>query len=288
MLSANTAQLPHLPLPTTGLAGNVSFTFYWAHHYPAPPGWTIPDPRRRPYATLWLLVEGTLRVDDGAQCRDCEPGSLVAFAPEAERLADNLGDTPAVLYTAAFDLRVWGELDFFRLYHTPTFHQVERLEHLAAPFAALVAELAMHREAMTLEAEGWARVLVGRWLGALEAAGELRRREGVDERMANVLAAIEADLAGEWSLQRLAELMRLSKVRLREVFVQAVGLPPMRYLTLRRLAHARSLLRESELPCAQIAQRCGFEDPAYFSRMFHRAAGMAPLVYREQSRFERE
>lgn len=278
----------HLPLPASGLAGQVSFTFYWAHRFPAPPGWTIPEPRQRPYATLWLIVDGTLRVRDGAETRDCGPGHLIAWPPDGDRHAENCGPNTATLYTAAFDLRVWGELDFFRLYATPTFHRAERVEQLAEPFAALVRELAAHREAMTLEAEGWARILVGRWLGALAAAGELQPRAGVDERLATVLATIESDLAGEWSLQRLADLLRLSKVRMRELFVRAVGLPPMRYVTLRRIAHARILLHDSDLACSQIAGRCGFQDPGYFTRVFHQVVGMPPLKYREQARFRRE
>jgi len=131
-------------------------------------------------------------------------------------------------------------------------------------------------------------VLVGRWLRRLEAAGELRSAAAVDERLAAVLPAIEADLAGPWSLQRLADMMCLSKVRMREVFVGGVGLPPMRYITLRRIAHARSLLADTDLTCAEIAERCGCHDPGYFSRMFHRVAGLQPLAYREQARFRPE
>jgi transcriptional regulator GlxA family with amidase domain len=42
---------------------------------------------------------------------------------------------------------------------------------------------------------------------------------------------------------------------------------------------------DTDLTCAEIAARCGFQDPGYFSRMFHRTAGLQPLAYREQARF---
>lgn len=280
---------PHrLPLPAAGLAGQLTFAFHWAHRFPAPPGWTIPPPAQRPYATLWLILDGELWVDAGGEARRCGPGCLVAWPPEAQRVAENRGLSTARLYTAAFNLRLWGELDFFRLYRVPALHDCREPEALAQPFSALVEELADHHEAVTLVAEGWARVLVGRWLGALEEAGELRRVAGMDERLAEVLDAMEADLAGDWSLQRLADLMHLSKVRMRELFVRAVGLPPMRYLTLRRLAQARGLLLDTDLSSAEVAARCGFADPGYFSRVFHRVVGLQPRAYREQSRFRRE
>jgi AraC-like DNA-binding protein len=277
-----------VPLPTAGLAGQIAFAFHWAHHFAAEAGWTIPPPQRRPYATLWLILEGDLHVDSGVEADSLGPGCLVTWPPDAVRWAENRTARPVVLYTMAFNLRVWGELDFFRLYRVPTFHQVSHLKDLTEPFSALVDELGTHGEAVTLVAEGWARVLVGRWLSSLEAAGQLRPAEEVDERLARILAAIESDLAGDWSLQRLADVMRLSKVRMREVFVRGVGLPPMRYVAMRRLAHAKSLLVDTDLTAAEIATRCGFQDPGYFSRMFHRVAGMQPSVYRARARFGRE
>jgi AraC-like DNA-binding protein len=278
----------HPALPTAGLAGQVSFVCYWAREFMAAPGWAFPSPVSRPYATLWLIRAGGLRIDDGSGPQTCGPGSLVCWPPGHTRKADNCSAGPVGLYTVAFDLHVWGEVDFFHLYQVPAVHHVRDFDTLAEPCRALVAELTAHGEAVTLVAEGWARVLVGRWLAEIEAAGALLPAAGVDGRLSTVLAAIEADLAGEWSLERLAGMMCLSKVRVRELFVRGVGLPPMRYITVHRIAHARSLLQNTDLTCAEIARRCGFQDPAYFSRIFHRLTGTQPLTYREQARFRRE
>ena len=277
-----------LPLPAAGLAGQLSFTFYWAHRYSTPSGWVLPPPQYRPYATLWLLLDGNLHVATGSGAIACGPGCLVAWPPEVERGAENRSKKPAMMYTMAFNLQVWGEVDFFRFHHVPTIHQSTDTAALAEPFSALVDELAAQNEAVTLAAEGWARVLVGRWLSELQAAGKLQPSAGADERLAAVLTAIEADLSGCWSQQRIADMMRLSKVRMRELFVRTVGIPPMRYITLRRLDHARNLLSGTGLTCAQIAECCGFQDPGYFSRMFHRVVGMQPLAYREQTAFLRD
>lgn len=288
MAAAPGTQSRLVPRPPARLAGQVSFRFYWAHHFPAPPDWTVPSPVRRPYATLWLVLRGELQIQTPEGPRLAGPGTLVAWPPDSDRRAANRTAESVILYTAAFDLRVWGDVDFFRLYRVPTLHRVPDFAPLAQPFSALVDELAASEGAVSLEAEGWARVLVGRWLGRLEAAGELRPAADADERLTAVLAAVEADLTAAWSLQRLADMMRLSKVRMREVFVRGVGLPPMRYIALRRLSRARSLLADTELTCAEIAQRCGFHDPGYFSRIFHRTVGMQPLAYRERARFRPE
>ncbi len=43
-----------------------------------------------------------------------------------------------------------------------------------------------------------------------------------------------------------------------------------------RLGHAKELLAATELPVAAVARRVGYDDPAYFSRLFTRRVGMAP------------
>jgi AraC family transcriptional activator of pobA len=48
----------------------------------------------------------------------------------------------------------------------------------------------------------------------------------------------------------------------------------------RRMAEARSLLADTELPVSEIARRAGMSDPGYFSRLFHRAHGASPRQWR--------
>ncbi|GAA0286661.1 hypothetical protein GCM10010302_26180 [Streptomyces polychromogenes] len=54
------------------------------------------------------------------------------------------------------------------------------------------------------------------------------------------------------------------------------------YLLGIRLSRAKELLARTDLPVAGIARRVGYEDPAYFSRLFSRRVGMAPVRFRAQ------
>ena len=49
-----------------------------------------------------------------------------------------------------------------------------------------------------------------------------------------------------------------------------------------RLGRAKELLAATELPVAAVARRVGYDDPAYFSRLFTRRVGMAPVRFRAQ------
>ncbi|MFD7559593.1 helix-turn-helix domain-containing protein [Streptomyces sp. NPDC059835] len=52
------------------------------------------------------------------------------------------------------------------------------------------------------------------------------------------------------------------------------------YLLGIRLSRAKELLARTDLPVAGIARRVGYEDPAYFSRLFSRRVGMSPVCFR--------
>lgn len=272
-----------IPLASAGIIGPLAFTFYWASQPAWPPGWVL-TPEQRRHAALWLVLDGEVHAEVSGERRVCGPGWLITTPPGVPRWAENQAAAPLHLCSLGFEVRVWGEVDFFRLYHVPAFHRTAKPERLTGPWEELLAELTAHAGRITLAAEGWARVLVGRWLELLEADHCLQPATGVDARLPAVLAALEGDLAGDWDVGRLSELLHLSSGRVRQLFLRGLGQAPMQYVRGRRLAHARSLLADTELPAAEIAQRCGFADPAYFSRLFHRMVGVQPTAYRERSR----
>lgn len=58
--------------------------------------------------------------------------------------------------------------------------------------------------------------------------------------------------------------------------------PRFEYLLGIRLSRAKELLARTDVPVAGMARRVGYEDPAYFSRLFSRRVGMAPVRFRAQ------
>lgn len=68
---------------------------------------------------------------------------------------------------------------------------------------------------------------------------------------------------------------------IRRLFQSATGATPAQYLRDIRLRNAESLLRSPppRLTVTEIAERSGFADPLYFSRVFRKAYGTSPSVY---------
>lgn len=67
----------------------------------------------------------------------------------------------------------------------------------------------------------------------------------------------------------------------RRRFKEETGLTPLAYLTNMRLTYAQGLLlQENYVSIVDVAEKCGFGDSFYFSRLFKKQFGMSPLNYR--------
>lgn len=91
---------------------------------------------------------------------------------------------------------------------------------------------------------------------------------------------VEANLAGEVQLPRLAARAGLSTFHFARAFRTTVGITPRKYVEERRIEKARQLLETSDLSLAQVALACGLGTQSRFTTTFRRATGLTPAVVR--------
>jgi AraC-like DNA-binding protein len=108
-----------------------------------------------------------------------------------------------------------------------------------------------------------------------------------DDAIGRSLHLLHEHVADDWSLERLAKRVGLSRTVLAERFLHFVEVPPMRYLARWRMQLAASLLSGGELSIAEIAGRVGYGSEAALSRAFKRELGVAPATWRSQPRDQR-
>ncbi|MBV8763933.1 MAG: AraC family transcriptional regulator [Hyphomicrobiales bacterium] len=75
--------------------------------------------------------------------------------------------------------------------------------------------------------------------------------------------------------EELEAITGLSRYALARHFRARLGTSPYRYLTMRRLDRAKSMIRAGD-PLADAAQASGFADQSHMTRLFGRAFGMSP------------
>jgi AraC-like DNA-binding protein len=105
------------------------------------------------------------------------------------------------------------------------------------------------------------------------------RRSG-EPLLAEVFAVIDRRHAESLSLRDVAGELGMTPGHLTTVVRRRTGRTVQEWIIERRMAEARELLAETDLPVAEIAGRVGITDPGYFSRLFSRAHGVSPREWR--------
>ncbi|MGE4583137.1 MAG: helix-turn-helix domain-containing protein [Sphaerochaeta sp.] len=89
---------------------------------------------------------------------------------------------------------------------------------------------------------------------------------------------------GQISRWQLAEAINVSEDYLTRIFRKELGLSPWDYLNRHRICLATALLRQTTLTINEVASQTGFQDQAYFCRVFRKIKGMAPTKIRTNER----
>ena len=90
----------------------------------------------------------------------------------------------------------------------------------------------------------------------------------------------------EISLEDMAARCGLSKYHFLCSFKQYTGFTPYDYLNTLRIAQAKNLLADTDLPAYKIGQMVGFPGEASFIRLFKLKTGATPGAYREKQKME--
>jgi AraC-like DNA-binding protein len=94
------------------------------------------------------------------------------------------------------------------------------------------------------------------------------------------LAYIHQHYQQTLSRQDVAGHVRVSERYLSQIFNDELGISLWEYLCRYRVMHAKVLLRTTSESVTNVAMQVGFDDPAYFSRVFRKETGRSPRAYR--------
>ena len=104
-----------------------------------------------------------------------------------------------------------------------------------------------------------------------------------DPIVCKCLELMHARPTSDWSVERLAQAVNVSRSVLAARFNERLGQPPMQYLKRWRLAMAARLLRGGRSSLLRVAEAVGYESEASFSRAFKAEYGMSPGHWRTVS-----
>lgn len=108
---------------------------------------------------------------------------------------------------------------------------------------------------------------------------QARKQTYKEHIVANVKTYIRENLNKRLSLQEVAAVFNFNPNYLSQLFSKYAGAGFVEYMTGVRIGAAKEMLAQGDLRIYEIAERLGFENSFYFSKVFKKSEGMSPKEY---------
>lgn len=83
------------------------------------------------------------------------------------------------------------------------------------------------------------------------------------------------------TIHDLSNMFHLNRTSLNERFQRIIGMPVITYLIDLRVRLASTILRNTNLPVAEVAEQTGFSNLSHFIKSFRHCTGLTPTEYRK-------
>lgn len=251
-----------------------------------PLGWQQ-KPHAHPFCEIMFVLTGYGTVEMGEKSYPVKEGDIIVYNPGA---------------THSEHTRAEGGIKFaffgisnFKIGELPTDFLVEEnasvvlhtegdKEKFDFFFRSLLEEISIDQPYNELMVKYWARLIL---IGILRLSNVSEAKFVTNAIFTRIHDYLNQHFAEISCMADICEKLNISKYYLSHVFKKYMGTPPMQYVTLRRISHAKRLLRETDLPASAISEACGYEDRVLFFKAFRKMEGMTPGEFRRHERGER-
>ncbi len=189
--------------------------------------------------------------------------------------------SPGIRRSVASELGVseWADLAEIEMPGDPTAWAIAARFRSALRGGAPVTDLAQDTMVRLLYASVYRRAFGGKY--RTRGNGALDQR-----RLTRVCEYIETYLGSSLSLEQLSHITALSPFHFLRSFREATGVSPHRYVTMRRMEHAKDLLLAGE-DTARVMLKAGYSSRSWFAAAFrqHFGFGLTDVPIRGASRW---
>lgn len=125
-------------------------------------------------------------------------------------------------------------------------------------------------------------LLAGHEDGQLPFAAPTQSRLVGDAVIRDSLAWIDANFAAPNPVSAMTEQSGLTRRTFARRFIAATGRGPIDHVHRIRIERARDLIERGDSAIEDVGYQVGYEDPAFFRRLFRRTTGLTPAAYRRK------
>lgn len=232
--------------------------------------WTI-TPSLTDFIDITYITSGTAVYTVNGKNMLVEEGDLLCIPKETARSA--ISSCPAQFSCFAVNfhmLKVGGGETFVPL---PLVSKLGIKDDLIFQFKCLNEEWLRRRPGSVMQVRA-------RFMHILQRLTEILVYEqdtyGFDPRIKTAIRYITDRYAEPISIREVAETVGLNQVYFGVLFKKETGMTFRDYINTIRLNQAEAMLRLGKFNITEVAQKCGFSDVFYFSRLFKKLKGVPP------------
>lgn len=232
-----------------------------------------------PFTRFYYIEYGEGQVEHGGNFFDLRPGCaylLPARTPLHLSCSSEHGQ-----YYIHFNAEILNGIDIFQFLHPEYQVKIRDNTYIKTLLKNLLKNYYKTGTSAILESQGIMRILVSFFFSGV-TEGQSSRKIAAVVRFKKALDYIEEHLTEDITLVRLAEIMHLQPTYFSNLFCRYFSIPPIQYITRKKIEKAQNLLISSEYSVNEIAAKTGYDDVFYFSRLFRKYSGSSPKHYRKQ------
>lgn len=240
-------------------------------------------PHAHPFCEILFVLSGQGETVVDGQSYPIEKGDIVIYNPNTthgERTTGEVGIEIAFFGITNFQVSGLPADHLIGGDASPVLHPKNDEEKFRFFFESLVEEVYNDAQYNELIAKYWARLIL---LGILRLANISEAKFVTNAIFTRIHQYLSQNFAEIESMDQICDELKISKYYLSHVFKNYMGIPPMQYITTRRIAYAKRLLQETDLTATAIGEACGYKDHVLFFKAFKKLEGITPTAYRRQA-----
>lgn len=233
------------------------------------------------YSKFYFICEGEGWLKIGEEEYYPAPNQLILMPEGIKQSYSAINESPFLKYWCHFSAKVGG-INLFQILKFPHICTIDQPELIQAIFSSILTYAKSDEVYAHMMAKSKLTELLSHYLMNLDLDQIFFINVPVMEKLSTILAYIDSNIEENISVQELAQIAYMHPNYFIRFFKQQIGVPPILYITGKKIDKAKELLACTPNTITAIAEHLGFSDLYYFSRQFKKHTGLTPTEYRKQ------
>ncbi len=230
----------------------------------------------RPDYYILYVESGKLTVWFGEERREAYDGDLILYLPNEHQHIEKRTEDKTTHYWMHFIGYAVPELLAQCGFTESGIYHVGTSELIAENFMQLMMSKKLRKSDIEVNSD------MLRLLAQLSVGYRNSRSAGGDTKVLRAIMQLQWEHRDPKAIPYYAGLCGLSVGHFELLFKNTVGKTPKEYIEGERMIDAVELLENTCMQISEVAEKVGYRDPLYFSRVFRKHMGKSPKQYRKE------